>query len=172
VVGAERNRRRFGREVPSFGLPVPSWLPALAEVLGGKRLSLEGIPGRIALGEFRSLEREMKQLEETDQWSRWGRSFFSGRATRTISPFSTIAVQEYVRQRIEGDTSESLSEAVRLSPTNGLIFARLARRVLEQQENPCRVGEADFLSRRAVALSPQDLDVRRIRGEIKARTSN
>ena len=78
---------------------------------------------------------------------------------------------EYVRRLIEENTLASLQEAVRLSPPNALAFARLARRVLEQGDNPRRVGEADFYSRRAVQLSPKDAEVLRIRDEIKARTS-
>ena len=79
---------------------------------------------------------------------------------------------EYIRRRIQENTLESLQEASRLSPTNGLALARLARKVLEQdaKDNPRRVGEADFFSRRAVALSPNDAEVLRIRDEIKAKT--
>ena len=81
---------------------------------------------------------------------------------------------EYVQRRIQENTLESLQEAVRLSPTNGLAFARLARRVLEQdsKDNPRRVGEADFSSRRAVELSAKDAEVLSIRDQIKAKTRN
>ena len=76
-----------------------------------------------------------------------------------------------MRRRVEENTLESLQEATRLSPTNGLAFARLAVRVLEQdaKDNPRRVGEADFYSRYAVKLSPNDAEVLRIRGEIRAK---
>ena len=79
---------------------------------------------------------------------------------------------EYVRRRIEENTLESLQEAGRLSPTNGLAFARLARRVLEQdsKDNPRRVGEADFYSHHAVELAPNDAEVLRIRDDIKSKT--
>ena len=68
------------------------------------------------------------------------------------------------------NTLDSLQEAVRLAPTNGLAFARLAKQVLGQSEkdNPRRVGEADFFSRYAVKLAPQDAEVAKIRAEIAA----
>jgi hypothetical protein len=57
-----------------------------------------------------------------------------------------------------------------LSPTNGLAFARLAKCILAQkdEDNPRRVGEADFFSRYAVKLAPQDAEVAKIQAEIAA----
>ena len=76
---------------------------------------------------------------------------------------------EYVQRRIQENTLESLQEAVRLSPTNGLAFARLAKLVVAQKEedNPRRVGEADFFSRYALKWSPNDVEVAKIRAEIE-----
>jgi len=46
---------------------------------------------------------------------------------------------------------------------------RLAKQVLAQSEkdNPRHVGEADFFSRYAVKLAPQDAEVAKIRAEIE-----
>src|ERR1700687_4825445 len=110
-----------------------------------------------------ALKRQVTESSASDVWTRWAEWFFADPATRTISPFSDVSVPEYVHLRIQENTLESLQEAVRLSPTNGLAFARLARRVLEQEDNPRRVGDADFDSRRAVELSPNDAEVLRIR---------
>jgi hypothetical protein len=54
-----------------------------------------------------------------------------------------------------------------MAPTNGLALARLAQQVLAQNEkdNPRRVGEADFFSRRGVELAPQDAEVQETRLE-------
>ena len=61
-----------------------------------------------------------------------------------------------------------------MSPTNGLALARLAKQVLAQsdKDNPRRVGESDFLSRHAVKLAPQDVEVAKIRAEIEELTKN
>ena len=66
---------------------------------------------------------------------------------------------------------ESLREAVRFSPTNSLAYARLAKAVLAEPlaQNPRRAGEAEFFSRYALKLSPDDPEVMKIRAEfIKA----
>ena len=99
---------------------------------------------------------------------------FADRATRTISPFSSVTVPEYVQRRIAENTLESLQEAVLLSPTNGLAFARLAKQVLAQKEeaNPRRVGEADFFSRYALNRSPNDAEVLKLRVEIEEQIKN
>ena len=84
---------------------------------------------------------------------------------------------EYVQSRIQDNSLESLREAVLLSPTNGVAFAKLAARVLQQgnQENPDpgetlqHLGEADFYSRYAVKLAPNDPEVARIRAEIQSK---
>ena len=83
---------------------------------------------------------------------------------------SKVTVPEYVQRRIEENTMQSLEEAARLSPTNGLAFARLAKLVLAQtdQDNPRRVGEADFISRYALKWAPHDAEVAKIRAEIVA----
>jgi hypothetical protein len=110
----------------------------------------------------------------TNFYTRWTKWVCADRATRTISAFSSITVPEYIQRRIQENTLESLQEAVRLAPTNGLVFARLARLVLAQNErdNPRRVGEADFFSRYALKLAPQGAEVALIRAEIEERIKN
>jgi len=59
---------------------------------------------------------------------------------------------------------------VRLAPTNGLAYARLARRILEEDRkmNPRVSAEAAFYSRYAAQLAPKNPEVRRIRDDIQA----
>lgn len=80
----------------------------------------------------------------------------------------------YFRRWIEQNTLESLQQAIHIWPTNGLVFARLAKRTLAQTdiENPRRVDEADAYSRRAIQLSPNDPEVQRVRAEIADRIKN
>jgi hypothetical protein len=53
--------------------------------------------------------------------------------------------------------------------SGGLAFGQLPNQLLPQsdEDNPRRVGEADFFSRRAIKLAPQDAEVARIRAEIE-----
>jgi hypothetical protein len=93
-----------------------------------------------------------------------GQVVFSASAARTLSPSSPVTVPEYVERRIEESTVESLREAVQLSSTNAAAFARLAMAVAAQSpsENPRRTVESDWLSRRAVELSPDNPKVWRL----------
>ena len=106
----------------------------------------------------------------TNYDARWAKWFCSDRSTRTISPVSNISVPEFVQRRIRQNTIESLQEAVRLAPTNGLALARLARQLLAQsdKDNLRHLGEADLYSRHAVKWAPQDPEVAKIRSETEA----
>ncbi len=90
-------------------------------------------------------------------------------AYHPLSPNCPVTVPDFVEDLIRESTLESLNEAVRLAPTNGLAFARLAKQVLAQsdQDNPRRVGEADFFSRYALKWSPNDAEVARSRTEVE-----
>ena len=161
-------------DVPTVLLPVPGWVPKLTEAIAGKRFNDQGISEPVPFAELQALKRQLAESSSSDSWTRWAKWLLADRATRTISPFSEITVPDYVKRRVEENTLESLQEAVLLSPTNGLAFAQLARKVLEQdaKDNPRRVGEADFFSRRAVELSPKDAEVLQIRDEIRVKTRN
>ena len=56
-----------------------------------------------------------------------------------------------------------------MSSANALAFVRLVKQILGQEDtdNPRRVGEADFLSRYAVKLAPQDAEVAKRRARIE-----
>ena len=86
---------------------------------------------------------------------------------KTQGSLPGAALAELQRRRAE-NTLEDLKEAVRLAPTNGLAFARLARQILVQSEkdNPRRVGEADFYSRYALRWAPDNTQVQKIQAEI------
>ena len=65
----------------------------------------------------------------------WGRWFLSDRADRAISPFFKITVSEYVRNRIQGNTLESLDEAEQLALGNAELLEHIteAREKLRQK---------------------------------------
>jgi WD40 repeat protein len=173
VTAAKDNTARVW-DIPLASLPIPDWLPELAEATVGQRFNKRRLLEPVSAAAYLRLRQILASSSGSDVYSRWVRWFFADRSTRTISPFSSITVPEYVQRRIREDTLGSLYEAVRLAPTNGLAFARLAKQVLAQDEktNPRRVGEADFLSRHAVKLAPQDAEVAKIRAKIEERIKN
>jgi WD40 repeat protein len=68
-------------------LPVPDWLPMLAESLGGKRLghkdSLESVPGNT----FQMARARVEQWGTNDYYGRWGRWLLKGRFESPVKPF-------------------------------------------------------------------------------------
>jgi eukaryotic-like serine/threonine-protein kinase len=156
-------------DIPVAPLPIPDWVAEIAEAAAAQRIGPHGLREPVAPARLFDLRRKLANSPGPDVYSRWARWFFAERSTRTISPFATLTVQEYIQRRIEENTLASLREAVWLSPTNGLAFAKLAAAVLAQPEtgNPRRAGEADFFSRHAMKLSPEDPEVMQVRTRIE-----
>jgi WD40 repeat protein len=87
-------------------LPLPSWVPELAEVVGGRKFNEDGqlVPTTKSIVELRS---ELLALKGDDFWSRFGRWFFMRGPNRTISPDSKITVGELERWRSAAEASEA-----------------------------------------------------------------
>jgi WD40 repeat protein len=86
-------------------LPLPPWVPELAEALGGRRFNEEGLlvrPNKSIV----ELRKELLALKGDDFWSRLGRWFFMRGPERTISPDSKVTVGELVRQH-SAETTEA-----------------------------------------------------------------
>jgi WD40 repeat protein/serine/threonine protein kinase len=68
-------------------LPVPDWLPALAESLGGKRIgprdSLESVP----VDTFQIAKARVEQLGKNDYYGRWAHWLLQERFERPVKPF-------------------------------------------------------------------------------------
>jgi WD40 repeat protein/serine/threonine protein kinase len=113
----------------------PAWFLQLAEVISGQRLSTQGLlePTRLDRAETISrLRQTLNQEPDDDEWAHWGRWFLADPATRTISPFSTITVPQYVENRIKEYTAASLAEAESLAVGN----TEMSERVAQARQNP------------------------------------
>jgi tetratricopeptide (TPR) repeat protein len=75
--------------------------------------------------QLENLRQQLMADAGTNFYTRWAKWFFADRATRTLSPSSSITVPEYVRRRIDEGTPGSLREAVSLAPTNTEARSRL-----------------------------------------------
>lgn len=78
-------------ETPQFALPIPAWLPALAEAVVGHRLTEEGSLEVVTVGELLGVKRLLESESSTSAYNRWARWFFADRSTRPISPDSFMA---------------------------------------------------------------------------------
>jgi WD40 repeat protein/Flp pilus assembly protein TadD len=134
----------------------PGWLLTLAEAVSGQVLNPQGVLEKTKLNRPETLSRIREQLKQSpgdDDWVVWGRWFFADPATRTISPFSKITVPDYVNRRIQENTVASLEEAIQLSPSNSLAFAKLALLLrFDQSKN------AESHARLAVSLDADNGD--------------
>jgi len=165
-------------EVTQAPLPVPDWLPALAEAVAGQHIDEQDVGEVLSVEVLYRLRQTLSANTASDYYGRWARWFFADSATRTISPSSDVTVPEYVRRRIEENTRESLQEAILLSPTNALAFARLAQQLIatNQTVRAEALKDAEWFSRYATNQVANDLEIRRIRQfvleEIRRLTNN
>jgi len=147
--------------------PAPGWLPELAEAVAGRQLNEAG-PEKAAPSPFLALRARLTKLPGNDFYARWVRWFLADRGSRVASPNAAFTVNELVaRWNAEPPTDSSTwILAARLAPTNATVCARLAQFAAEDSEHPRLFGEADFLSRRALTLDPQDAVARRLRDSL------
>ena len=156
------------RETPP-ATPCPDWFPILAEGIAGLRYTTNGTEQSVPVGEFLALKDRLLRSADTDPWTQWAKWFLSDVSHRTCSWDSELTVQSYVDSLLARDRLDDLRHALPFAPTNGLLLARLARRTLEETNNPCRQAEADFLSRRALEFAPHSAEVAHLRAEISSR---
>jgi tetratricopeptide (TPR) repeat protein len=136
----------------------PAWLLQFAEVFSGQVLNKQGLlePTRLDRAEtIIQLRRRLNQKPDHEEWVLWGRWLLADPATRTISPFSKMSVQEYIENRIAGNTVASLAEAKRLALGNAELSERIerARKALELMLEQRR--RASMLKQEALNLAAQ-----------------
>ena len=168
VITASYDRTARIWEVPALRSRVPLWLADWAEAVAGQRIDVQNASQSVPFDELLRSRQTVKRAPEGDETARWARWYFAENGMRTISPASVVTVAQWVQQRIEDGTLESLRQAVLLSPSNGLAHARLAFVALtsETAPSPRQIASADWQSDFAVALSPEDSEVLCARAEL------
>jgi eukaryotic-like serine/threonine-protein kinase len=160
-------------EVSRSSQPTPGWLPDLAEALAGQKFTSEEMSDSVSSEKILRLREVIRQATNTDGFTQWAKWFFAGSSSRSISPSSLLCVPGYVERRVQENSLDSLREAIKLSPTNGLAFARLARLTAVENTNaqPRASRDADWYSRWAVRMSPDESEVWLARSEVLRRTT-
>jgi len=166
----------------------PDWLSKLAESIGGERLNNNGVFEEIAMNDRSRVLAEIRDTlshsDGADDWIVWGRWFLSHPAFRTISPFSTVTVGQYIDDLIREQTQESLAEAENLADGNSELLRRITaglegfertnrptalRENARLLENQGKLAEAEAKYGEAVGLAPQDVLSYEARGAFFAR---
>jgi WD domain, G-beta repeat len=117
---------------------------------------------------FASVSSELTPLQRFLKWS------VADRRGRTISPFSQITVPEWLENRIREGTVEGLRAAMQVDLGNARVTAHLGRRLADQalkqgsdaDEARRARGEADFLTSRALKLTPDNDEVKNLRDDV------
>jgi hypothetical protein len=112
---------------------------------------------------------ELTPLQQLLKWS------VSDPRNRTISPCSQLTVAEWIENTINEGTIDGLRAAIQVDPTNARLAAHFGRAMAEyapeeEGTNPGVArraqGEADFQTRRAVELDPDNDEVKTLRAEV------
>jgi Novel STAND NTPase 1 len=111
---------------------------------------------------------KLTPLQRFLEWS------VSDRRRRTICPFLQATVSEWEENTIEEGTVEGLRAAIQMDPANARVTAHLGRRLadqaLKQGSDPDEArrarGDADFLTSRAVKLTPDNDEIKKLRDEV------
>jgi hypothetical protein len=127
------------------------------------RASLEKIAAK-----FSRRPSKLTPLQRFLEWS------VADRRTRTISPFSQVTVSEWRENRLKDGTIQELKAVMQIEPANARVTAYLGRHLaddaLKQDSHPDEArrarAEADFLTSRALKLTPDKDEVKRLRDEV------
>lgn len=135
--------------------PVPAWFLDWAESRIGRRFDAKSAARAVPFTEQHRQQESLASRTGTDFYTRIAQWVQADPANRMLSPHATLMVPEYVRRRIEENTLSSLREAVQISPTNSLAWARLALMEMGQdpKQKPGRLVEAEFSARHAIRLN-------------------
>ncbi|SPE60222.1 putative Histone acetyltransferase [Verrucomicrobia bacterium] len=151
------NTARLWDIAPVQEIP-PNWLLMLAEALSGQRPGAGGLFEASTMDPRRTLDDIRQQLargSENDHWVVWGRWFLADPATRTISPFSKLAIPEYIAHRLKDNTLESLAEAEQLAYANEPWLQRISTARTELERRTRALAVADQQTTNALAFAAQ-----------------
>ncbi len=124
-------------DVPPAAVPCPDWLLALSEALSGEHFGEHGFLEPTKLNRVETLDRIRKKLKSepvNDDWTVWGRWLLADPATRTISPFSSMTVPEWIERQFTDDSADSLDEVERYAV--GVRDAALLQRLAKARQHP------------------------------------
>ena len=146
-------------EVPVPPQPMPAWLDELVELLAEPEQPVRISVPRVTWQRLRQIREELEAGGGNDFYSRWGRWFFSDRATRTTGPFSGSKASDSVEARFGQPARYSLLELLPLQPANTATSLRLCYRAAlggGLQGSPLLLGAMNHVIRHEAERRPHD----------------
>ncbi|MDA7916080.1 AAA-like domain-containing protein [Verrucomicrobia bacterium] len=147
-------------EIMSPPVPVPDWLPLLAEAIAGDRINQSGLIERSRTRGFEQLRKELSGSNRSDYYSRWARWFLAKHEERRLSPSSQVLLVDQAQRIADRGTEAALRNAAHLDPGNGSILGRLALTLFggnpEDDVSSRGARQADFLSKYALGIAAVD----------------
>jgi hypothetical protein len=148
-------------------IPPPTdsaFLAQLDQLAAHRKLAADGISEPIADWNalHDTLTRQAEITAATQPSARWMTWFFADPRHRTISPFSTLTVPEWIVNRLEENTAEGMQTVWEIDPNNARCLARRARRLIREIPEAYADGVpiyVELYSRRAAELAPKDAEV-------------
>lgn len=147
----------------------PAWLADLAEAVSGcvltKAGTLEVIPDRAK--RLTAIRKQVAELPADDRWAQVARWFLAEPRLRTVSPYSSVKVADYVERCVKENTVEKLQEALAASPSEPIVHANFGLKLLELNENERHaLVRADCETLLATQLAPQNAAVWQARAKV------
>jgi WD40 repeat protein/serine/threonine protein kinase len=129
-------------------MPVPSWLPELAEALAGRRFNDEGRIEPVLPLELWAVQESMRawtsRRKSDDTYSRWARWFLSQPNSRPVLPGASLTLAQHAQVLAERQvTPAAAREALLLQPTNIAAMVACGRTLTN-------AALGDWLTKRAV----------------------
>jgi WD40 repeat protein len=118
----------YVRDIAPVADQVPDWLLRLAEAVAGQQLNDRSVfePVLHPNDVLESIRTELAATRTDDDMVRWGRWFLADRNARSISPFSSVTLPQYIEKRLQEKTPESLAEAEWLAAGNVGVLKQIA----------------------------------------------
>ncbi|MBI3877323.1 MAG: hypothetical protein HY300_15425, partial [Verrucomicrobia bacterium] len=136
----------------------PEWLRNLVDVVGGYRLGQAGAaePVTEPWKLYEDTRKVLASVSADDAFGVWGKWFLADRGARTISPFASTKMADFIARRVTEGTPGALNEVLELQPDNGVALVKLASRLKDTGKDNDQV---DFISSLAEQYEPKNPEV-------------